>query len=107
MPSIYRTGTEYTSNTLTLARGSLSDVESVGVYHSTAPNEVPDLIDFTTVQVVTETDPLGSPGTLQIITKVGPRGGDVTLTQGVYQRYVLVVTANEDIIRRVDTLEIL
>lgn len=42
-----------------------------------------------------------------MLSLVGPRDGDVVLTPGDYQRFVLVQTATEDIIRKTDTVTIL
>lgn len=107
MAEIYRNGTEYTGNQLTLARGNLADITAVGVLHSTDPNVVPAVEDFVDVIVVDETSPLGLAGQLRIITKVGPKSGDEVLAPGVYQRFLLVQTSDEDIIRKADTIEVL
>lgn len=111
MAEIYRTGTEYTANQITLTRGSVSDITAVGVFHSTDPSVIPEVDDFTIVQLVdgttTPPDELAETGKVDILALVGPRGGNVTLPPGDYQRWVLVVTATEDIIRRPDVLTIL
>lgn len=111
MVSIYRSGTEYVANALTFTRGSAADVVSVSVFHSEDPNDIPDVVDFTEVTLVDGVadpeDPLATAGVIDVLSLIGPRDGQVTLTAGTYQRYVLVSTATEDIIRRVDTLEIL
>lgn len=105
MPSIPRTGTEYVANELTFTRGTVADVISVGVFHSTDPTVVPTVAQFTTVQLVKPGDALADGTKTDALSLIGPRGG-VTLTPGDYQRWVLVKTATEDIIRRPDTLTI-
>lgn len=109
--SLFHTATEYTSNALTFLRGSVADVVTVGVYHSIDPNYVPLVTDFTAVTLAdgttTPPDPLAVPGEIDVIARVGPRGDITGLTTGDYQRFVLVTTANEDIIRKTDVLTIL
>lgn len=105
MPSIPRTGTEYVANELTFTRGTVADVVSVGVFHSNDPTVVPTVAQFTTVQLVQPGDALAQGTKIDVLSLIGPRGG-VTLTPGDYQRWVLVKTATEDIIRRPDTLTI-
>ena len=111
MPEIYRTGTEYLANTLTITRGSVEDITAVGVYHSEDPNAVPEVNDFTIVTLVDGTsdtpDPLSTPGLVEVLSLIGPKNGDIVLTAGDYQRFVLVQTATEDIIRKIDTVTIL
>lgn len=111
MATIYSSGTEYAANALTILRGTVSDITSVGVYHTLDAEEIPVVGDFTTVTLVDGTaeppDALSEAGIIDVLSLIGPRAGDVTLTPGVYQRWVLIVTATEDIIRRPDTLEIL
>lgn len=110
MAEIYRTATEWLANEVTITRGSIGDITAVGVYHTANPNEVPAPGDFTIVRLVDGTadplDPLAEAGKIDIVSLVGPRGGDVTLAPGDYQRWVLVQTATEDIIRRVDVLQV-
>lgn len=111
MAEIYRTGTEFTGNQITLTRGSVSDITAVGVFHSTDPSVIPTVEQFTTVRLVdgtsTPPDDLAEAGKVDVLALIGPRGGDVTLPPGDYQRWVLVVTATEDIVRRPDVLTIL
>lgn len=109
MATLYHTATEYTANQLTLLRGTVSDIVSVGVYHNIDPNTVPLVSDFTTVTLVdgttTPLPPLAESGIIDVVSLVGPRSGQVNLTAaGTYQRWVLVKTAAEDIIRAVDTV---
>lgn len=109
---LYHTGTENVANTLTFERGSVADVTGVGVYHTIDPTTVPAVTDFTTVSIVDGTaDPLpagAEAGKIDVMSLIGPKtGADVALsTAGDYQRWVLVQTATEDIIRKVDVLTI-
>jgi hypothetical protein len=109
--SIYRTGTEYLANELTILRGTVDDITAVGVYHNVDPDIVPAVEDFTTVTLADGTaeppDPLAEAGKIDVLSLIGPRAGDVVLTPGDYQRWVLVKTATEDVIRKVDVLEVL
>lgn len=111
MVEIFSTGTEYVANELTITRGSVDDIVSVGVYHTADPEEIPDVEDFTEVTLVDGTavppDSLAEAGKIDVLSLIGPRNGDVTLAAGDYQRWVLVTTATEDIIRRPDTLTVL
>jgi len=114
--SIYSTATEYIANQLTLTRGSVSDITSVGIYVNVNPNIIPTVPQFTTVTLVDGTilpkPPLAVTGQVDVITKVGPGAtgvpaGDLaTLTAGSYQVWLLIKTASEAIIRKVDTLTI-
>jgi hypothetical protein len=109
--TLYSTATEYTSNALTFLRGSQANVTGVGVYHSLNPNIVPTVAEFTTVTLADGTtippNPLAIPGEIDVVALVGP-GGQVTgLTTGDWQRFVLVQTINENIIRAVDVITIL
>jgi hypothetical protein len=109
--SLYHTGTEYVANAITFTRGNVSDVVSVGVYHNTNPTTIPAVGDFTTCILVDGTvlplPPLGETGFIDILSLIGPRGSGITLTPGDYQRWCLISTATEDIIRMVDTITIL
>lgn len=112
MAEIYRSATEYAANELTIVRGSVADIVAVGVYHDTDPGVVPTIAQFTTVTLVdgvaNPSDPLAEAGKIDVMSSIGPKvGADLSLTPGIYQRWVLVQTADEDIIRRPDTLEIL
>lgn len=115
--SIYSTATEYIANAITLTRGHVSDIVSVGIYVNTAPNVIPTVAQFTTVTLVDGTaggtlPPLAVAGEIDVLTKVGPgsapvAAGDLsTLTPGSYQVWILIKTASEAIIRKVDTLTI-
>ncbi len=56
---------------------------------------------------VSSPDPLSTTGLVEVLSLIGPKNGDVVLTAGDYQRFVLVQTATEDIIRKIDTVTIL
>lgn len=105
----YAKGTEYLANELTMTRGTPADITAVGVYHDTDPSVIPDVADFTTVTLVQAGDPLAEAGVaLDVLSLIGPKAGaDDALVAGTYQRWVLVQTAAEDIIRRPDTIEVL
>ncbi|TDE40488.1 hypothetical protein E1295_31815 [Nonomuraea mesophila] len=111
MATIYATATEYLANALTITRGSVDNITGVGVYHDINPDTVPTVEDFTMVTLVDGTaeppDPLAETGVIDVLSLIGPRAGDVVLTPGDYQRWVLITTATEDIIRKVDVLEVL
>ena len=105
--TIPRTGTEYVANSLTFTRGTVAAIVSVGVYHTADPTVVPTVAQFTPVQLVKPGDSLADGTNIDILSLIGPRSGDVTLSAGDYQRWVLIKTATEDIIRRPDTITIL
>lgn len=111
MAQLFHTGTEYVANQITLLRGTVANILSVGVYHNINPNTIPAVSDFITVHLADGTslppDPLGETGKIDVLSLIGPRGGDVNLAAGDYQRWVCVTTATEDIIRKVDVLTIL
>jgi hypothetical protein len=104
--AIYHTATEYTANAITMARGTPADIVSVGVYHNTDPQKVPDVADFTEVRLVLPGDLLAEGSTVDILSLIGP-GGDVELQPGDYQRWTLITTVAENIIDSVDTVSIL
>jgi len=104
--SIYHTATEYTANAITMTRGTPADIVSVGVWHSLDPQAIPDVGDFTTVQLVQPGDLLAEGSTVDILALIGP-GGDVELPPGDYQRWTLISTVAENIIDTIDTLTIL
>lgn len=106
MAEIFHTATEYVANQLTITRGTVADIVSVGVHHAVDPNEIPAVADFTAVSLVYGEDPLADGDRIDVLSLVGPRNGDVDLTPGDYQRWVLVTTDTEDIIRRAGTLEV-
>jgi len=113
MAQVYSTGTEYVANAITLTRAQVSDIISVAVYHTTDPEEIPSVGDFTEVTLVDGTaeppDANSEEGIIDVLSRVGARieAGVINLTPGDYQRWVLVTTAAEDIIRRPDVLEVL
>jgi hypothetical protein len=108
MVELYSTATEFLANAITLTRGAAAGITAVGVYHSIDPNEVPEVDDFTEVLLVEPGDPLADGSNLDVLSRVGPKvGADLVLAPGTYQRWVLVSTASEDVIRKVDVIEIL
>ncbi len=108
MVQLYNTATEYLANSLTFARGSVDDVISVGVYHSIDPLFVPEEADFVTVLLVEPGDPLAQDGLTDVLSLIGPgTGADLALTPGDWQRWVLVKTSTEVIIRKVDVVTII
>ena len=117
--SLFANATEYIANAITLSRGKVTDIKSVGIYVNTNANIIPTVTQFTTVQLVDGTGipplpPLAVAGEIDVVTKVGPGGtvagttvpaGDLaTLTPGSYQVWILIVTASEAIVRKIDTL---
>ena len=107
MAELYSTATEYLANALTFTRGSLADVTSVGVYHTLDPLFVPADTDFTAVTVVSPSDPLGDGVNIDVVSLVGPAvGADLALGVGDWQRWVMVKTATETIIRKVDVVTV-
>lgn len=111
MVTLYSTGTEYVANEITILRGTVADITSVGVYHTANPAEIPTVAQFTTVSLVDGTaeppDALSEVGKIDVLSRIGARLGAINLAAGDYQRWALIVTADEDVIRRVDTLEVL
>lgn len=111
MAEIYSSATEYLANALTITRGTVADIVSVGVFHTSNPAIIPTVVDFTSVTLIdgvaNPSDPLAEAGVIDILSLIGPRNGDVVLVAGDYQRYTLVTTATEDIIRRIDTVTVL
>lgn len=115
--SIFNTATEYIANQISLLRGSVSDILSVGIYVNTNPNTIPTVAQFTTVTLVdgtaTPLPALAVAGEIDVVTKVGAGGSGVTagdlstLTVGNYQVWILIKTASENIIRKIDTLTIM
>ena len=105
---IFNTATEYLSNSLTFTRGSVDDVLMVGVFHSLDPNEVPAENDFIEVTLVEPGDPLAQGNTVDVLSLVGPASvnPNIVLTPGDYQRWVLVKTSTEIIIRKVDVVTV-
>ena len=107
MDPIYSTATEYTANEITLSRGTAADITGVGVFHSTDPTDVPTVAQFTMTTLVEPGDELADGNKIDVLTLVGPRAGQVNLAAGDWQRWVLVTTATEDIIRKVDVVTVL
>lgn len=112
MAEIYRSATEYVANELTIVRGSVANIVTVGVYHDVDPGVIPTVAQFTTVTLIdgvaNPSDPLAEAGKIDVLSSIGPKvGADLVLTPGTYQRWVLITTADEEIIRRPDTLDIL
>jgi hypothetical protein len=105
-------GTEYVAHQITFVRGDVGDVTSVGVYFDTDPNASPEAGEFTEVTLVDGTEEplpsLAEAGKIDVLALVGPKAGaDLDLTTpGDYQTFVLVSTANEDIIRKTGTLTV-
>ena len=111
MATLYAPGTEFLASEVTMERGTVEDIVSVGVYFTADPEEIPDVADFTIVSLVDGNaeplDPRATPGRVDIIALVGPRGGDVVLTEGTYQLWTLITTATEDVVRRPGTVEVI
>ncbi|MEV1199469.1 hypothetical protein [Microbispora rosea] len=111
MAEMFRTGTEWFANQVTITRGSVADITTVGVYHSLDPNVVPAVDEFTTVQLADGTaqppDQLAEAGKIDVLSLIGPKNGDIELDPGDWQRFVLLQTATEDIIRKIDVITIL
>lgn len=109
---LYHTGTEYTSNSITLLRGTSASITNVGVYHSTNPAYIPLVTDFISVTLADGTtlppSALAIPGELDVVALIGPKAGaQMNLAVGVWQRWVLVQTSTEDLIRAADTVTVL
>lgn len=109
--SLYSSGTEYVAWALTLTRGSVDDITSVGVYPSTDPNVIPAVEDFTMVTLAdgttTPPDPLAEAGKVDVVALIGAKtGADLSLEAGDWQMFVLCQTATEDIIRKTDVISV-
>lgn len=108
MAELYSTATEFLANSITISRGSASDITSVGVFHSLNPNEKPEPGDFTTVTLVEPGDPLAEGANTDVLSLIGSKvGADLALTTGDWQRWVLIQTPSEEIIRKVDVVTVL
>ncbi len=110
--TLYNTATEYTSNAITLIRGTVADITAVGVYHNVNPATIPTVGNFVIVTLADGTklppDALAVVGEIDVVALIGTKSGaDLALTAGSWQRWVLVQTAHEDIIRKVDTVTVL
>ncbi len=103
---IYSTGTEWVANEITMLRGTIADITSVAVFHTTSPNAVPTVAQFTAATKVVPGDPLAEGTKNDVASRIGARTGAIALTAGDYQRFVLLTTASEDIIRYVDTITV-
>lgn len=105
--TIPSTGTEYAANAITITRGTVAAITGVGVFHTTNAATVPTVEQFTTVDLVQPGDPLADGQNIDVLSLIGPDAGDVVLTAGVHQRWVLIQTATENIIRKVDTVTVI
>lgn len=102
---LFSTATEYLSNSLTFTRGSVNDVVNVGVYHTQDPLEVPSEANFIPADLILPGDPLSQGNQIDVVTLIGPGpGSHDVLTPGDWQRWVMVKTPTETIIRRKDTV---
>lgn len=103
----YTMGTEYLANEITLQRGTPADITGVGVYHNINPNTKPAIGDFTMVDLI-DSGPLQEGTKTDVLSRIGPKvGADLDLAApGDYQRWVLIQTADEDIVRKVDVVTI-
>lgn len=110
MVDLYSTATEYLANQITITRGTASDIVSVGVYHTEDPLYVPTEADFIPAELVLPGDPLAQGDFIDVISLIGPASPPdathIELTPGTYQRWVLVTTVVEVIIRKVDVVEV-
>ena len=108
MAQLYSTATEYLANELVFSRGSASDITSVGVFHTLDPSKVPTSTEFTTVTLVKDFNhPLAEGNRIDVLSLVGPgTGAQLALAKGDWQRWVLVKTTNETIIRKVDVVTV-
>jgi len=111
--NLYSTATEYIAVPITLGRGKVTDIISVGMYVNVNAATIPTVGAFTTVILVdgTAAPPLPAlavAGEIDILALVGPGAGSnfPSLTTNAYQIWVLITTANEQIIRKCDTLTI-
>ena len=109
--SLYNTATEYVASAITILRGTVADITNVGFYATTSLVTIPAVGDFTIVTLVDGTGgvvpPLGVRGEIDVLTLIGSGGDITTLTAGDYQVFILIQTASENIIRKIDTLTIL
>jgi hypothetical protein len=110
MVDLYRTATEYLANQITITRGTAADIVAVGVYHTSDPTYVPEEADFIPAQLVEPGDPLAQGDMIDIVSLVGPASpagaGHIELAAGEHQRWVMIKTASEVIIRKVDVVEV-
>lgn len=110
MVDLYSTATEYLANQLTITRGSVDDILNVGVYHTTDPSYVPEEADFTPAMLIEPGNPLAQGDIIDVLSLIGPASPagaqHIELATGMYQRWVLVKTVSEVIIRKVDVVEV-
>jgi hypothetical protein len=106
--TLYETERRYVANELTFLRGDSEDVTSVGVYHNTDPSVVPEVVDFVVVDLVEPPHPLVEGTKIDVMSLIGPGGppAHLALTQGVYQRWVLVTTVTENMMFKVDMVTV-
>ncbi len=111
--TLYHSATEYIAVPITLGRGTVASISSVGMYLDPTLAAIPTVGSFTTVLLVDGTTlplpALGVSGEVDVLALVGPGAGSnfAALTVTTYQIWILVTTANEQIIRKCDTLTIL
>lgn len=105
MVDLYAGGTEYVRDPVTLGFGTVDDIASVGYFHAAA-GVIPTVADFTAGTLVkADTDPLWD-GKAEVVTLIGARLGAVALAAGDWQRWILITTADEDIIRASGTITV-
>jgi len=105
--SQYHGETKYIGDPITMLRGTVADILTVKTLHTAAGQPSPAPADFTetAILVADASHPLWA-GTPEVVTHLGPRG-DVILTVGDWQRWVLLSTADEDEIDAPSTVTIL
>lgn len=107
MVAVFANGTEYLANAITFTRGTSAAITAVGVYHNVNPATVPTVAAFTLVSLVKPGDALADGLNTDVLSLIGPKvGAHLLLAAGTYQRWVLVQTSTEDIIRKVDTVDV-
>lgn len=106
---MFLNGTEWFANEITILRGTVADITAVGVYHNINPNVQPLVTDFIIVTLEPGTGPLAEAGKIDIMSRIGHKSTPhwVPPAAGDYQRWALIQTAQEDIIRKLDTVTIL
>ncbi len=77
------------------------------VYHTVNASYIPAITDFTTVLLVNPGDALADGTNIDVLSLIGTKtGAHLALAAGTYQRWVLIQTASENIIRRPDTITV-
>jgi hypothetical protein len=106
--TLFATERRYVANELTFLRGDSGDVTAVGVYHNTNPAIVPTVAQFTMVELVEPPNPLAEGNKIDVLSLIGPGGApaDLALAAGTWQRWVLVQTATENMIFKVDMITV-